>query len=141
MAVSNTIGSNVFDILVGLGIPWGLQTMVINYGSTVSSSHCPISQMDARHEHFMGNDSGLGPVPAKNSRGCAAPFPLAPWHPLSLKASGTAGGAAVGEKPMCSPRVLSTHRDGHPTLQPAGVRVPSKSFPSQAGPRPKPTFG
>lgn len=39
MAVSNTIGSNVFDILVGLGIPWGLQTMVINYGSTVSSSH------------------------------------------------------------------------------------------------------
>ena len=39
MAVSNTIGSNVFDILVGLGIPWGLQTMVVNYGSTVSSSH------------------------------------------------------------------------------------------------------
>lgn len=38
MAVSNTIGSNVFDILVGLGIPWGLQTMVINHGSTVSSS-------------------------------------------------------------------------------------------------------
>ncbi|XP_054986604.1 sodium/potassium/calcium exchanger 4 isoform X1 [Sorex araneus] len=36
MAVSNTIGSNVFDILVGLGIPWGLQTMVINYGSTVT---------------------------------------------------------------------------------------------------------
>ncbi|XP_004699140.2 sodium/potassium/calcium exchanger 4 [Echinops telfairi] len=35
MAVSNTIGSNVFDILVGLGIPWGLQTMVIKYGSTV----------------------------------------------------------------------------------------------------------
>ncbi|XP_016000945.2 sodium/potassium/calcium exchanger 4 isoform X2 [Rousettus aegyptiacus] len=35
MAVSNTIGSNVFDILVGLGIPWGLQTMVINHGSTV----------------------------------------------------------------------------------------------------------
>uniref|UniRef100_A0A8C8VJV8 Solute carrier family 24 member 4 n=1 Tax=Pelusios castaneus TaxID=367368 RepID=A0A8C8VJV8_9SAUR len=35
MAVSNTIGSNVFDILVGLGVPWGLQTMVIDYGSTV----------------------------------------------------------------------------------------------------------
>ncbi|POI19867.1 hypothetical protein CIB84_016388 [Bambusicola thoracicus] len=35
MAVSNTIGSNVFDILVGLGVPWGLQTMAIDYGSTV----------------------------------------------------------------------------------------------------------
>uniref|UniRef100_A0AAR2JEA6 Sodium/calcium exchanger membrane region domain-containing protein n=1 Tax=Pygocentrus nattereri TaxID=42514 RepID=A0AAR2JEA6_PYGNA len=35
MAVSNTIGSNVFDILVGLGIPWGIQTMAVNYGSVV----------------------------------------------------------------------------------------------------------
>ncbi|XP_073348379.1 sodium/potassium/calcium exchanger 4 isoform X1 [Pagrus major] len=35
MAVSNTIGSNVFDILVGLGVPWALQTMCVNYGSVV----------------------------------------------------------------------------------------------------------
>ncbi|XP_041131272.1 sodium/potassium/calcium exchanger 4-like [Polyodon spathula] len=35
MAVSNTIGSNVFDILIGLGLPWGLQTMVVQYGSIV----------------------------------------------------------------------------------------------------------
>uniref|UniRef100_A0A3B5L366 Solute carrier family 24 member 4b n=1 Tax=Xiphophorus couchianus TaxID=32473 RepID=A0A3B5L366_9TELE len=35
MAVSNTIGSNVFDILVGLGVPWALQTMCVNYGSEV----------------------------------------------------------------------------------------------------------
>ncbi|NWT84226.1 NCKX4 protein, partial [Lanius ludovicianus] len=35
MAVSNTVGSNVFDILVGLGVPWGLQTIAIDYGSTV----------------------------------------------------------------------------------------------------------
>ncbi|XP_067847147.1 sodium/potassium/calcium exchanger 4-like [Heptranchias perlo] len=35
MAVSNTIGSNVFDILVGLGVPWGVQTIVIDSGSVV----------------------------------------------------------------------------------------------------------
>ncbi|KAF4084009.1 hypothetical protein AMELA_G00123860 [Ameiurus melas] len=35
MAVPNTIGSNVFDILIGLGVPWGLQTMAVNYGSVV----------------------------------------------------------------------------------------------------------
>uniref|UniRef100_A0A8C1K1D7 Solute carrier family 24 member 4b n=1 Tax=Cyprinus carpio TaxID=7962 RepID=A0A8C1K1D7_CYPCA len=38
MAVSNTIGSNVFDILVGLGVPWALQTMAVSYGSVVSTS-------------------------------------------------------------------------------------------------------
>lgn len=37
MAVSNTIGSNVFDILVGLGVPWALQTMCVDYGSVVRS--------------------------------------------------------------------------------------------------------
>lgn len=35
MAVSNTIGSNVFDILVGLGVPWAIQTMAVSYGSVV----------------------------------------------------------------------------------------------------------
>uniref|UniRef100_A0A8C1IUP1 Solute carrier family 24 member 4b n=1 Tax=Cyprinus carpio TaxID=7962 RepID=A0A8C1IUP1_CYPCA len=38
MAVSNTIGSNVFDILVGLGVPWALQTMAVSYGSVVMIS-------------------------------------------------------------------------------------------------------
>lgn len=36
MAISNSIGSNVFDILVGLGLPWTLQTLCIDYGSNVS---------------------------------------------------------------------------------------------------------
>ncbi|XP_056136224.1 sodium/potassium/calcium exchanger 3-like [Lampris incognitus] len=35
MAISNSIGSNVFDILVGLGLPWTLQTLCIDYGSSV----------------------------------------------------------------------------------------------------------
>uniref|UniRef100_A0A8C7XS16 Solute carrier family 24 member 3 n=2 Tax=Oryzias sinensis TaxID=183150 RepID=A0A8C7XS16_9TELE len=35
MAVSNSIGSNVFDILVGLGLPWTLKTLAINYGSDI----------------------------------------------------------------------------------------------------------
>ncbi|XP_078391843.1 sodium/potassium/calcium exchanger 3-like [Cetorhinus maximus] len=36
MAVSNSIGSNVFDILLGLGVPWMLRTLFLNYGSVVS---------------------------------------------------------------------------------------------------------
>ncbi|KAK3541956.1 hypothetical protein QTP86_008157 [Hemibagrus guttatus] len=39
MAVSNSIGSNVFDILVGLGLPWALQTMAISYGSVILGIH------------------------------------------------------------------------------------------------------
>ncbi|XP_077165714.1 sodium/potassium/calcium exchanger 3 [Paroedura picta] len=35
MAVSNSIGSNVFDILIGLGLPWSLQTLAVNYGSYI----------------------------------------------------------------------------------------------------------
>ena len=30
MAVSNAIGSNVFDILVCLGLPWFLDTAIVN---------------------------------------------------------------------------------------------------------------
>ncbi|XP_053567980.1 sodium/potassium/calcium exchanger 3 [Bombina bombina] len=35
MAVSNSIGSNVFDILIGLGLPWALQTLAVDYGSFI----------------------------------------------------------------------------------------------------------
>ncbi|XP_061685423.1 sodium/potassium/calcium exchanger 3-like [Syngnathoides biaculeatus] len=35
MAFSNSIGSNVSDILMGLGLPWALQTLCIDYGSNV----------------------------------------------------------------------------------------------------------
>lgn len=40
MAVSNSIGSNIFDILLGLGFPWALRTLMVDYGSTVSSCQC-----------------------------------------------------------------------------------------------------
>ncbi|XP_078262118.1 LOW QUALITY PROTEIN: sodium/potassium/calcium exchanger 3-like [Rhinoraja longicauda] len=33
MAVSNSIGSNVFDILIGLGLPWAIKTIMVNFGS------------------------------------------------------------------------------------------------------------
>ncbi|XP_047111988.1 probable sodium/potassium/calcium exchanger CG1090 [Schistocerca piceifrons] len=36
MAVSNAVGSNVFDILICLGLPWFMQTAIINPGSTVN---------------------------------------------------------------------------------------------------------
>ncbi|KAK9730660.1 Sodium/calcium exchanger protein [Popillia japonica] len=36
MAVSNAVGSNVFDILVCLGLPWFIQTAIIKPGSHVN---------------------------------------------------------------------------------------------------------
>lgn len=36
MAVSNAVGSNVFDILVCLGLPWFIQTAIIQPGSHVN---------------------------------------------------------------------------------------------------------
>ena len=35
MAVSNAFGSNIFDILLGLGLPWMLQTCFADPGSSV----------------------------------------------------------------------------------------------------------
>lgn len=46
MAVSNSIGSNIFDILLGLGFPWALRTLVVDHGSIVRlHSHL--------HNHFL----------------------------------------------------------------------------------------
>ncbi|KAG7230400.1 hypothetical protein INR49_024506 [Caranx melampygus] len=36
MAVSNSIGSNIFDVLLGLGFPWALRTLIVSYGSVVT---------------------------------------------------------------------------------------------------------
>ncbi|KAI8486868.1 hypothetical protein Bbelb_353760 [Branchiostoma belcheri] len=36
MAVSNSIGSNVFDILLGLGLPWFLKTTIVSWGGSVA---------------------------------------------------------------------------------------------------------
>ena len=35
MAVSNALGSNVFDILFCMGVPWLLSTLIVNPGSYV----------------------------------------------------------------------------------------------------------
>merc|ERR1712167_136915 len=39
MAVSNAIGSNVFDILLGLGIPWSLNGLIYGVSLTVDASN------------------------------------------------------------------------------------------------------
>lgn len=36
MAISHSIGSNLFDILVGLGCPWFIQTVILQMGSEVT---------------------------------------------------------------------------------------------------------
>lgn len=36
MAVSNAVGSNVFDICLGLGLPWFIETAIVNPGRTLS---------------------------------------------------------------------------------------------------------
>lgn len=35
MAVSNVMGSNIFDILICLGVPWFLRTALIKPGSYI----------------------------------------------------------------------------------------------------------
>lgn len=35
MAVSNAFGSNIFDILLGLGFPWFLQLCAVSPGATL----------------------------------------------------------------------------------------------------------
>ncbi|CAB1316085.1 unnamed protein product [Coregonus sp. 'balchen'] len=48
MAVSNSIGSNIFDILLGLGFPWALRTLVVDNGSSVMSVHLNHWKLDRR---------------------------------------------------------------------------------------------
>ncbi|MEQ2211251.1 hypothetical protein XENOCAPTIV_016875, partial [Xenoophorus captivus] len=68
MAISNSIGSNVFDILVGLGLPWALQTLCIDYGSNVSVSEPGINPRSAHkggdqiRESFLKHSSSFKPV-------------------------------------------------------------------------------
>ena len=44
MAVSNAIGSNVFDILLCLGLPWFIKTAIVDPGSTVKVRNKAVSQ-------------------------------------------------------------------------------------------------
>lgn len=37
MAVSNSIGSNVFDILVGLALPWFVETAIVHPGISINN--------------------------------------------------------------------------------------------------------
>lgn len=53
MAVSNAVGSNVFDILICLGLPWFIQTTIINPGGHVNV----ISKGNLHKLVFHDNDS------------------------------------------------------------------------------------
>lgn len=69
--MSNTIGSNVFDILVGLGVPWAIQTMCVSYGSEVRSlftfcTRTPISSTPCYCECM--NRNPLTPLSVKDCR-------------------------------------------------------------------------
>uniref|UniRef100_A0AAR2LMQ8 Sodium/calcium exchanger membrane region domain-containing protein n=1 Tax=Pygocentrus nattereri TaxID=42514 RepID=A0AAR2LMQ8_PYGNA len=52
MAVSNSIGSNIFDILLGLGFPWALRTLVVSHGTSVST--CSLSFQIIYHHVTCG---------------------------------------------------------------------------------------
>ena len=44
MAVSNAFGSNIFDVLLGLGWPWMMQTTIVDPGGTCTVRRCsPLS--------------------------------------------------------------------------------------------------
>lgn len=132
MAVSNTIGSNVFDILVGLGIPWGLQTMVVNYGSTVSSSHF-LSEMTL-DTCFTGSERGVGPA-AKSFRGGTAPVSSAGWQPLCTKASRAAWGCLQEAAHVCLELTGVPAVNTHLRLLEEGKGRPKGSgLPGQLGP-------
>jgi len=57
MAVSNAVGSNVFDILVCLGLPWFIQTAMIQPGS-----HVNVTSRGTRIYFFFNLSRNLLPI-------------------------------------------------------------------------------
>ena len=45
MAVSNSIGSNVFDILVGLALPWFIETAIVHPGIKINNTNITSYQL------------------------------------------------------------------------------------------------
>ena len=54
MAVSNSIGSNVFDILIGLALPWFIQTSLMEPGSKVSMTFLFVASVRIFKFLFVG---------------------------------------------------------------------------------------
>lgn len=59
MAISNAVGSNIFDILVCMGLPWLLRTMVIGGPVEIYSqgelctTFIPVQGSDNDHDFFL----------------------------------------------------------------------------------------
>ena len=56
MAVSNSIGSNIFNILLCLGLPWLLQTTAVSWGTTLKMQSKGIAYTAAT---LIGTDAFL----------------------------------------------------------------------------------
>ena len=60
MAVSSSIGSNIFDILVGLPLPWLVFTLWYQEAVVVSFSFCGagkmISALSSKITHYVSNN-------------------------------------------------------------------------------------
>jgi cation:H+ antiporter len=53
MAVANAVGSNTFNILVGLGLPWGIRALLVRSGAVAGDPWVPLDPIVAPNLPFV----------------------------------------------------------------------------------------